>query len=544
MKILLVEPDYKNKYPPIGLMKISTYHKRRGDHVVFFKGLINSHDIWDRVYISTLFTFHWDIVVKTIEYYKQKVRKLDDIYVGGIMATLLNKELKETTGLKNIIVGIIDNSSILEFNDNINIDQLCLDYEILSDIEYQYPAGDNFFGYTTRGCINKCNFCAVPKLEGELNVTNNIKSQITEIRNLYGDKRNLLLLDNNILGLEIDELKKIVDDLNEIGFVKKANYIKPLEIDLLVNSYNRHIIEGRSPIKVMNKLVKYFNNLYNMRISKQNREKLDSMIAKIGEVYEDVIECILDNYYEIREIEKKYSYKLPLQRYVDFNQGLDARELTEEKMRIISKLPIRPFRIAFDNIELTETYIKALRLANKYGVQEFSNYILYNYTDKPEDLYKRIEINISLSEEFNKHIYSFPMKYEPVYSKTRGSYIGKYWRKHYLNNVKAILNVSKGVFGGNRSFFVKAFGRNLEEYYEILSMPEDMVKYRNYYEEIGLTQEWKKLFNKLDKNEKKELLQAVEDGKTKSNNPIINELLPYYKIDYEKDIKNKNNGCI
>lgn len=544
MKILLVEPDYKNKYPPIGLMKISTYHKRRGDHVVFFKGLINSHDIWDRVYISTLFTFHWDIVVKTIEYYKQKVRKLDDIYVGGIMATLLNKELKETTGLKNIIAGIIDNSSILGFNDNINIDQLCLDYEILSDIEYQYPAGDNFFGYTTRGCINKCNFCAVPKLEGELNVTNNIKSQITEIRNLYGDKRNLLLLDNNILGLEIDELKKIVDDLNEIGFVKKANYIKPLEIDLLVNSYNRHIIEGRSPIKVMNKLVKYFNNLYNMRISKQNREKLDSMIAKIGEVYEDVIECILDNYYEIREIEKKYSYKLPLQRYVDFNQGLDARELTEEKMRIISKLPIRPFRIAFDNIELTETYIKALRLANKYGVQEFSNYILYNYTDKPEDLYKRIEINISLSEEFNKHIYSFPMKYEPVYSKTRGSYIGKYWRKHYLNNVKAILNVSKGVFGGNRSFFVKAFGRNLEEYYEILSMPEDMVKYRNYYEEIGLTQEWKKLFNKLDKNEKKELLQAVEDGKTKSNNPIINELLPYYKIDYEKDIKNKNNGCI
>lgn len=544
MKILLVEPDYKNKYPPIGLMKISTYHKRRGDHVVFFKGLINSHDIWDRVYISTLFTFHWDIVVKTIEYYKQKVRKLDDIYVGGIMATLLNKELKETTGLKNIIAGIIDNSSILGFNDNINIDQLCLDYEILSDIEYQYPAGDNFFGYTTRGCINKCNFCAVPRLEGELNVTNNIKSQITEIRNLYGDKRNLLLLDNNILGLEIDELKKIVDDLNEIGFVKKANYIKPLEIDLLVNSYNRHIIEGRSPIKVMNKLVKYFNNLYNMRISKQNREKLDSMIAKIGEVYEDVIECILDNYYEIREIEKKYSYKLPLQRYVDFNQGLDARELTEEKMRIISKLPIRPFRIAFDNIELTETYIKALRLANKYGVQEFSNYILYNYTDKPEDLYKRIEINISLSEEFNKHIYSFPMKYEPVYSKTRGSYIGKYWRKHYLNNVKAILNVSKGVFGGNRSFFVKAFGRNLEEYYEILSMPEDMVKYRNYYEEIGLIQEWKKLFNKLDKNEKKELLQAVEDGKTKSNNPIINELLPYYKIDYEKDIKNKNNGCI
>ena len=39
--ILLLEPNYKNKYPPIGLMKIATYHRMLGDNVVFFKGDLN-----------------------------------------------------------------------------------------------------------------------------------------------------------------------------------------------------------------------------------------------------------------------------------------------------------------------------------------------------------------------------------------------------------------------------------------------------------------------------------------------------------------------
>ena len=42
MRILLVEPNYKNKYPPIGLMKISTFHRRIGDDVRFYKGDIKA----------------------------------------------------------------------------------------------------------------------------------------------------------------------------------------------------------------------------------------------------------------------------------------------------------------------------------------------------------------------------------------------------------------------------------------------------------------------------------------------------------------------
>ena len=37
-KVLLIEPNYKNKYPPMGLMKLATYYRRLEDDVRFFKG--------------------------------------------------------------------------------------------------------------------------------------------------------------------------------------------------------------------------------------------------------------------------------------------------------------------------------------------------------------------------------------------------------------------------------------------------------------------------------------------------------------------------
>ncbi len=93
--ILLVEPAYKTKFPPLGLMKISAYHKLLGDNVYFFKGISREVDdfaYWDRIYVSTLFTYHWNVTVETIKHYKKLVKgDTSRIFVGGIMATLMEK---------------------------------------------------------------------------------------------------------------------------------------------------------------------------------------------------------------------------------------------------------------------------------------------------------------------------------------------------------------------------------------------------------------------------------------------------------------------
>ena len=532
MKVLLVEPNYKNKYPPMGLRKISTYHKQLGDEVRFVKGFNNDVDkeVWDRIYITTLFTFDFDVDVETINHYKLLVNNIDNLYVGGIMASLMPDKIAEATGIErsHVLTGLFTDTSVVGDDNGINVDELPLDYDILEQVDYKYPAGDNYFAYTTRGCPNHCSFCAVPILEPSFHVTNNIIDQIRTIDEKYGPKQHLLLLDNNVLNTT--DLKSLVDDLCAAGFGQGAKYTDPGAYNSVMMRYKN----GDRADFLDKKIAAYLEGFKKRIKSAEMLEKFLQIVIG-AEDAEDYAQYMLDHEGELSPIIEKYRSKAKKARYLDFNQGVDGRKINEENMEQLARLAIHPLRIAFDDIHLKDVYCKAVRTAHRHGIKEISNYILFNYKDKPEDLYERLRVNIELNEELGIQIFSFPMKYSPI-SETDRTYIGANWCKKSVRAISAILQVTKGVVAAGSSFFYKAFGNNLDEFYEILAMPRELIMFRSHFEGDGTTATWQALYRKLNDEQKNRLMEIVSHNMSELRNipwpDDLREILEFYLIKY------------
>lgn len=537
MRVLLVEPNYKNKYPPMGLMKISTYHKMLGDEVRFVKGYEHEVDeeTWDRIYVTTLFTFDFDVDVETINHYKLLANNIKDLYVGGIMASLMPDRIVAATGIdrSHILTGLFTDTSVVGDDNDINVDELPLDYDILEQIDYKYPAGDNYFAYTTRGCPNHCSFCAVPILEPYFHVTNNIIEQIRTIDERYGPKQHLLLLDNNVLNTT--DLKGLVDDLCEAGFGRGAKYVDPGAYAIVMMRYRR----GDRADFLDRKMAAYLDS-FKKRI--KSPEMLEAFLQIVigAEDAEDYAQYMLDHEEELSPIIEKYRSKAKKARYLDFNQGVDGRKINDENMEQLSRLAIRPLRIAFDDIRLRDVYCNAVRTAHRHGIREISNYILFNYKDKPEDLYERLRVNIELNQELGIQIFSFPMKYSPI-TETDRSYIGTNWCKKSIRAISAILQVTKGVVAAGSNFFYKAFGNNLQEYFELLAMPRELIMFRSHFEESGTTAKWQVLYRNLTDEQKERLMALVSLNVTELRNTPwpedLKDILPYYLIKYSGKVE-------
>lgn len=175
-KIALIDNEMftmKNKmFPNLALMKISTFYKEKGYEVEWFD-LAEQHN-YESIFLSKIFTY---TEVAPI------VKHIDK-----------NKLISGGTG--------IDESTKLLYE----IEQCKADYSIYN-VDYA-------IGFLTRGCNNACNWCIVPRKEGNVHLANSINDIVRT------DTQKVLLLDNNILQYEyhLDVLNDIIDSNFKIDF--------------------------------------------------------------------------------------------------------------------------------------------------------------------------------------------------------------------------------------------------------------------------------------------------------------------------------------
>lgn len=605
--ILLIEPNYKNKFPPIALMKLATYHKRLGDNVLFYKGDFKAfilerisdkcvaklyeiepkgewnakkHYIydfiktrkqaflasltldaykselmlgnwvvyykdyywkrlyllepeWDRIFITTLFTFYFDITVKCINDFKRLVKSNGLVMVGGVLATLQPDELEAATGIKPH-TGLLNRCGDLDDNDII-IDSLPLDYTILEEIDYKYEMSNAFYGSLTKGCIRHCAFCAVPKLEPVYEEHIPLKERIQAVRELCGDQRDLLLMDNNVMASK--KFDDIIEDIIDSGFGAGATYIEPNMLDLSIRNLRKGINDRGYIRKARTLLLDYYKSIKDKDFSYRVYTALEeNHLMRIETTTKEGIYCV----YEIVKdaYAKKVAQRRPKRRSVDFNQGVDARLFTPHMAKQFSRIAINPLRIAFDNMAIKDTYVNAIGMCSEVGLRRFSNYLLYNFKDDPIDLYRRLKINIELCEELDVDIYSFPMKYHPLYNEHSHdrNYIGQKWNMKYVRAVQAVLNVTKGCIGRGESFFYRAFGKTEQEYMDILIMPDTLILYRFFFEWLETKRHemskyrWQAIIDKLTPLERNQLIEHLVSGDDGSPQPeFIIQLMPFYK---------------
>lgn len=143
----LVDVDGHN-FPNLALMKISTYHKQRGDSVEWAFSLLP----YDKIYMAKVFTFTPDDL---------NAYTATEIVRGGTGYDLTSKLPAE-------------------------IENCYPDYKL-------YGITDTAYGYLTRGCPRGCQFCIVAKKEGCQS------KKVANLDNFWRGQKYIKLLDPNLL---------------------------------------------------------------------------------------------------------------------------------------------------------------------------------------------------------------------------------------------------------------------------------------------------------------------------------------------------------
>lgn len=310
LNVLLVEPNYYTRYPPLGLLKLSTFHKSRGDEVELVRFPEEPLMKPNLIYVTSLFTFYWNKVHEAVRFYKAMFPRAT-LVLGGVYASLLPDHAMYS-GADYINIGF-----------NKQLDDLQPDYSLSE--KWGWKASIVF---SSRGCIRKCRFCAIPTLEGQ------ISNRTTILDIINPQYKKIVVWDNNILAAP--HWRNVLDELQELH-------------------------------------------------------------------------C-----------------------EVDFNQGFDARLITQEAADKIFKLKTQVVRLAFDNYKDSKFVNQAISLLSKAGLRKrkIMVYVLFNYTDTPDDFFMRTK------QLLLNGVVVYPMRYEPLCALRKNEFISPNWSAKWLNLVQ------------------------------------------------------------------------------------------------------------
>ncbi len=337
----MVEPKVRSKAPNIALLKWCRWCEINGHEYIYVKGCvdINEHEyIPDVILISMIFTYYADIYEKTMDFYIKKYPNVK-IKVGGVFPSLFPDWFDKQKWKGNSFFGTQD---VIEVHQGMccDIEEIPPKYGI--DIIYEdqssiHDSLNSIVMYASRGCVNKCGYCAVPRLEGPMRSFKSIKSTLELARQDMPEAKSIVLYDNNFT--EHEYFDQIVDELVESSL--------PVDIHgLHVDSFDQHKAEQFARLK--------------WQAQSEN-----------GTAY---------------------------------------------------------LRFSFDKLKYADNIERALILTRDANIKaSFFAYMLFNFTDKPEDFWWRIQKAQEIVDNVGKTIFLFPQRYEPFKSLKRNSYIGKYW---------------------------------------------------------------------------------------------------------------------
>lgn len=193
MKIGLIDVDGHN-FPNLALMRISAYHKARGDEVEWWWSDFVHYDI---VYMSKIFS---DAYSKDIP----EPLNADRVIKGGTGYAIHLVDGKE----------VFDRDAHKDLPDE--IEKCFPDYSI-------YPQFDFAVSMTSRGCPRGCSFCHVAAKEGRCSV------KVADVSDFWNGQKEIMILDPNITACR--DKRDLMCQYRETGAI--LDFTQGLDIRLL-----------------------------------------------------------------------------------------------------------------------------------------------------------------------------------------------------------------------------------------------------------------------------------------------------------------------